>query len=223
MKARGKSLIGKFVIYSAYYGCASITLIPMVIWRYAIKSTIWFYGPLLLLATKGAESDTAKRKDKLIANLSFLDWASLIYAVSVLLIAVVSSIDLTELSLNRDAITEAKSPLTFVAAWYAVDLSPFLERPWSWFQLPAAAIAIGCVIWLNQLKQWREAAGVDADDRYPLNRHPGSTIYYLQRFQQVLVCATTVVGLWYFGQWVHSYGGLPIWAQAISTSIYGAN
>lgn len=114
------------------------------------------------------------------------------------------------------------APASFLLAWYAVDLSELLARPWDWFRLPAAVIAVVCFLWLDQLRRWRIEAGPEADKRYPLDRHPGLTIYYLQRLQQVLVTITAVIGLWYFGQWVHHHGSVPEWFQGVMVSIYGA-
>ena len=104
--------------------------------------------------------------------------------------------------------------------WYFVDLSQLSIRPWDWFRLPAALILIVCFLWLDQLYRWREAAGDKADERYPLDLHPGRTIYYLQRFQQWLVVITCVIGLWYFGAWVHEQGSVPEWAMPVLQSIY---
>jgi len=201
---------------------SSIVWIPAQLWRWSIKSTVWFFGPIFLLLNLGAEADPEKRKINLVRRADVLGWASFLYAVTVIGIAFISAIDLSDVISQKFSIGD-DAPFTALGWWLVIDWGQLVEHLWQWFHLPAVVLAVICFAWLNRLQSMRDAIekrGGSPDDDCSLDSHPGRTIYWLQRLKQYFAVIAMLVGLWYFAKWAHEKGDLPCWLNSILQTVF---
>lgn len=206
------------------YCYAALIFFPAQLWRWSIKSTCWFYAPLYLLSSVGAEKDRQKRKHALAASPGFIGWVAMVYAVVVLLVAIINAVDWGAAFEQWESIGNA-APFSPLAWWFITDWSKFIERPWQWFHLPAAVLTLVCFFWLDQIGRRRKAAIQlsDSPDRYySLSEHPGKTIYRLQRIKQWLVTAAMFTGIWYFSKWAYEFGALPSWIKPFLSTFFSS-
>ena len=203
---------------------AMIVFLPAQLWRFSIKSTCWFYFPIYLLLNFGSVQDRNQRRHRLASSPTVMDILAVVYAVLVILIAVINAVN-WQLASEQWLNIDGSAPFSPLGWWLVIDWSNFFDRPWQWFHLPALLITVVTFFWLDYLRKIRSSAkqlGDQPDKHYPLDNHPGSTIYLLQRVRQSLTTAAMVLGLWYFLQWAHQNDRLPTWILLFTKTIFGS-
>ena len=205
----------------------SIVTLPIfylspLIWRFSLKSTVWFYAPIFLMSKP---SDLAKSDDRLrffTRGPTLWEIWKMCFAVIGITVAVISLIDIfVAFEFWRGLSNEA--PLSPIGWLLVMDWERFLNQPWQWFSLPATFLTVFLYLWVNQIRVHRKAdieLGQDPELHNSAENHPGITIYWLDRLRNVLVVVSLVIGLWYFVKWAYLEDKLTLLNPWLS-SIFG--
>lgn len=173
-----------------------VWFLPTLLWRYSLKSTFWFYLPLILITRPGALKEDAARKIRVDGPSPLYDKLSALFSLSVLVFAVIALIDWGEAwkwfrSLQGDA------PFGPIGWLFVTNWGRLINEPWKWFVLAAAIATLIQYVWIDWLRNQREGArknGFDPDKCHS----PGLGLFWTDRLRNVLVILSFLVGGWYF-------------------------
>jgi len=195
-----------------------IWFIPTLLWRYSLKSTIWFYLLVLLLTRPGALKDEDDRRIRIDSPTPWDERAGLLVATATLAIAFVAFVDWIK-AWELFQTLDGNAPFTVLGWLFVVNWSDFYDEPWKWFSLPAATVTLFLFFWMSRLKSRREGArknNLDPDEKCPL----GDSLYWTDRIKNALVYVSMFVGLIYFTKVSYQAGKLEPLAPVLRT-IFG--
>lgn len=173
-----------------------IWFLPAWLWRFSIKSTSWFYFPLLLMTRDGALMDDGARRIRVDRPSPLYDKLSAIYSSIVLVVAVLSLVDWGG-ALRWSQHLQGDAPFGPVGWLFVTDWVQLSEEPWKWFVLAASVATLAQYVWIDWIRNQRLGArenGFDPNDRHS----PGLSLFWIDRFRNLLVILSIVVGIWYF-------------------------
>ena len=198
--------------------------LPSLLWRYSLKSTCWFYAPLIYIAARGKFADPLHRRLVIDRSPPLLDAGRFMLAIVALGVAFVAFVDW---SFWRDLMgaTEVFSPV----GWLLVlDWGRIWDQPWQIPALCSAALTVGIFLWIDSLRKTRrrlEEQGEDPEtavgNAYSTEHHPGLTLYWLNRLRTVFVTLSLIIGFWYFTKGSYEAGYLTR-IEPMLSSVFGA-
>lgn len=200
-----------------------IFFLPSLVWRYSLKSTAWFYAPLIYLASPDKFADPQHRRLMIDRRIPVFEWLRALYAAIILLTALVVLVDWTGFVALRQHV-EVLTPL----GWLLIlDWGKIWDQPWQIPSFIGAGLTLGIFLWIDHLRTTRERLEKDGQDpetalnrAYSTEHHPGLTLYRLNRLRNVMVFATLGLGLWHFAQ--NSYdAGLLTPLDPVLSTIFG--
>lgn len=182
-----------------------------MLWRWAIKSTAWFYLPLLWARRGWQRLDGeelqiwAKSYNSKLLNRVWLLLGGLSFAVvAVTLFSFQKWLDL------QHTLVEAGAPTTIVGLLSALDWSELLTQPWLWFYIPSYILTIIIFLELDSIaKDIRHGAA------------PGTRLARIKRWmwaanaRAVLTNVGLAVALWYFLDAVEAWGRTKAFLQGL--------
>lgn len=184
---------------------------PAIVWRWAIKSTAWFYLPLLVIGRFGLGIDDDERSKlatvhsgKVLNIVSFL--ISLI-AVGAAAWAMFRPDFLSEMLATTQAQGAPIPPLAYILV---LDWSIIRNQPWQWFYLPSAMISLVLFVAYNAIGR-NIAAGIPS-----VRFH--SKLRFMRRLGNLSLMLTLTglaIALWHFARamwsWQELRDGLLWW------------
>ena len=195
-----------------------IWFIPTLLWRYSLKSTVWFYLLILLLTRPSALKDEDDRKMRIDSSTPWDERVGLLLAAATLAIAFIALVDWLK-ARELFQTLDGNAPFTLLGWLFVVNWSDFYDEPWKWFSLPAAGLTLFLFFWMSRLKSRREGArknNLDPDEKCPL----GKSLYWTDRTKNALVYISFMVGLVYFTKVSYQAGKLDPIAPVLRT-IFG--
>jgi len=185
--------------------------LPSLLWRYSLKSTVWFYAPMIYIAQRGKFGDPEHRRLMIDRSPPLLEWLRALVAVVALTCAAIAFIDwFALLDLMRHVAVFSPVGWLLVLDWGRI-----WDQPWQIPSIASAALTIVIFGWIDILRRNRkrlEETGEDPetamDRAFSTERHPGLTLYYLNRLRTVLVVVSLVIGFWYFAKGSYEAGYL---------------
>jgi len=138
-------------------------------------------------------------------------------------VAVTAAIALTDAFELLEKI-EGIAPITPLGWWLVMDWGYLIDRPWQWFHLSSAVLTLVIICWLSRIRQLRNYSienDISPDKYYSLDKHPGRTIYWLQRINWICVVTAMFIGLWYFARYAHVDDKLPNYLDPFLATIFG--
>ena len=192
--------------------------LPTLLWRYSLKSTVWFYLLILLLTRPGTLKDEDDRKIRIDGPTPWDERAGLLIATATLAIAFIALVDWLK-AWELLQTLDGNAPFTVLGWLFVVNWSDFYDEPWKWFSLSAAALTLFLFFWMSRLKSRREGArknNLDPDEKCPL----GKSLYWTDRTKNALVYISLMVGLVYFTKVSYHAGKLDPIAPVLRT-IFG--
>ena len=175
---------------------------PALLWRWAIKSTAWFYVPLLWSRRgwKQLEGEDLRIWANSYSS-KILNWAWAILgafsiaAVAVTLFSLQKYLDL------RATLSESGAPFTTLGFLKSLDWTELLHQPWLWFYIPSYALTIVIFFALDIIaKDIRVGAA------------PETRVASMKRWmwasnvRSVLTNIGLAIALWYFLDAVDAWG-----------------
>ena len=137
-------IIAILIAFSALY-------LPALLWRWSIKSTAWFYFPLLWVGRGWVQKQGAElvvwgqAYRKVIWN-----WFGLLLTVGLITISLAPIVGWGKL-VQLAAQTRAEgAPFSPFLALFVLDWHSLANQPWNWFYLPAWTLTIWLFLGLDQ-------------------------------------------------------------------------
>lgn len=196
-----------------------IVFTPAYVWRWAIKSTAWFYLPYLITGRGWQRLD-----DK-----ELLAWAKsycgtkwnvigLGYAFVVLLVSLASLLSPERIGSLWERLDAAGAPMTPLAYLFVVDWGRFLEQPWLWCYVPGWIVTVALFFSVDGIVKRIAAAG-DTPSRLPTLRFWmwASNVRFLLTNLGLLVTLLYVASA--FDLWGQAQAMLdPLWSAVFSSA-----
>ena len=134
--------------------------LPAYIWRWAIKSTAWFY--LYLLIVPGGWID--HRSNELVAwgkayTRIKSNWISLLISVALLAVSLAPLVGWIELMSLKENIESRGAPFSLLLIFFVVDWSALLNQPWYWFYIPSFMLTILLFFTIDSINNSLAAGG----------------------------------------------------------------
>ncbi len=178
-----------------------VVFVPSLVWRYSLKSTSWFYAPLVLISTPGKFADPELRKLLIDRHPPAFEKLRLFLSSTALIVALFALVDWPVWN-QWNQQTDIFNPIGWVLV---LDWERFLNQPWQWFSFPSALLTITLYFWVDNIRKSRrriEETKADPevafDHLFSTRYHPGLTIYRLHRVRTTLVVISILVGAWFF-------------------------
>jgi len=185
--------------------------IPALLWRYSLKSTVWFYVPLIYVARRGKFGEPARRRLMIDRSQPPLEWLGAVVAATMLICAILALVDWFAVFGQMQHI-EVLGPFGWLLVF---ELSELWDQPWQIPNILSAILTLVIFFWIGSLRSSRKQlikTGEDPetamDRAFSTERHPGLTLYYLNRLRTVLVVVSLVIGFWYFAKGSYEAGYL---------------
>lgn len=134
--------------------------IPPLIWRFYIKSTAWFYIPLLFVGRGWVNfSDT----ELLIWSKSYvtklINVVSLVIATTLLLTSITSLIIPARFIDIYGNLSDFGAPMTPLGVVFVLDWEALLSQPWQWFYLPSWLLTVAIFLLVDiEVKEIRNGS-----------------------------------------------------------------
>ena len=168
---------------------------PVMLWRWAVKSTAWFYLPLLWVRRGWQQLD---REELQIWARSYsskaLNWVWLVLGLISIAAVTVTLFSLHNYLALQQQLNQTGAPTTFLGFLYALEWSELLELPWLWFYLPSYVLTVIIFFALD---------GIAKDIRHG-DARPETRAALMQKWmwaanaRAVLTNTGLAVALWYF-------------------------
>lgn len=177
-------------------------LLPSLLWRLSLKSTVWFYIPIFLMSQQGALADPEARKIQLTSEPPLLTTWGFYVSVFGLMLAVVAAINLVTAYDIWQGL-DGEAPFSPIAWLFVVDWGYFINQPWKWFSFPATILTVVMYLWADHIRKRRD--GIKKNDLNPdelcnIDGTIGTTIYRMDRARNALVIMSFLIGLWFFAK-----------------------
>lgn len=116
---------------------------PAMLWRWAIKSTAWFYLPLLWVRRgwQLREGEDLQVWAKSYSS-KFLNWFCLLAGLIAIAAVTVTLFSLERYLTLQQQLDQAGAPTTILGIPYSLELSELLKLPWLWFYLPSYILTL---------------------------------------------------------------------------------
>ena len=177
-----------------------------ILWRLALKSTFWLYGPVLFIAHPGSLGGRAAREEWLTRDKTA--WERLLFwaALALFALAVLTLLDPGDLvALWRES-KAAGVPFDLLTWSLALDWEALRSQPWRWFSLANLACALAVFLWRDALAK-RLANG----EALALRGWPVGALVRLARAQIAFFVGYWLLSLIYFVPFMVESGRAPGW------------
>jgi hypothetical protein len=176
---------------------------PAMLWRWSIKSTAWFYIPLLWvrrgwLSLEGEDlriwAQSYSRKA--------LNWLWLLFGGMSFAALGASLFSLEKYLAMKQATDDANAPMTFIGVLSSLNWADLLTQPWMWFYIPSYALTIYLFFALDSIAA-EIRAGAAPDSRLPQI----ARLKWAANARAVFTNIGLALALWYF------LGAVDAWGQ----------
>ncbi|MEM8572053.1 MAG: hypothetical protein AAGG56_14280 [Pseudomonadota bacterium] len=186
---------------------------PAIIWRWAIKSTAWFYIPLLWSRRgwqqlEGEELQIwAKSYSAKVVNWIWLLSGGLSFAaVTVTLFSFEKYLDL------QSKVSAGGAPLTLLGFFVSLNWADLLYQPWLWFYLPSYALTIAIFFALDNIAKEIRAGAPPASRAASMRRW-----MWASNVRSALTNIGLAIALWYFLNAVDAWGQIKAFGARLLT------
>ncbi|MCE8438386.1 hypothetical protein [Rhodovulum sulfidophilum] len=175
---------------------------PAMLWRWAIKSTAWFYLPLLWSRRGWRRLEGEELRIWANAYSSkILNWVWLIFGGLSFAAVAGTLFSLQKYLSLKDRLSAEGAPFTVLGFLSSLDWADLLHQPWLWFYIPSYALTIIIFFALDNIAK---DIRVGAD--------PASRMTHMERWmwasnlRSVLTNIGLGIALWYFLDAVDAWG-----------------
>ena len=199
----------------ALLGIATLFL-PSLLYRYSLKSTCWFYAPLIYVAHLPAKlRDGDERLLWIRMQLSRpVIWLRLALAILTLTLAVFAAIDPDKLGSLLQAMGAGDLPGNPFALAFVLDWSSF--QPWHYFTLPSAILTLILFGQHSDLRARLTHGG--AVDPFGVKVR---ALFAAERLRSLCVAGWLVLAFYYTAGWLYQCAGLTGWLARVFAMAYG--
>jgi hypothetical protein len=171
-----------------------IFFVPAVLWRWAIKSTAWFYLPLLW-AGRGWQQLEGEKLQIWAKSYSskFINWFWLFLGGLSFAAVTVTLFSFQKWLALQQTLSETGAPTTFIGFLSTLDWLELLEQPWLWFYIPSYALTIFIFFALDSIAKEIRAGAPSAAKTGLMQRW-----MWAANARAVLTNIGLAIALWYF-------------------------
>lgn len=172
------------------------------LWRWSIKSTAWFYLPLLWV---GLGWQNIHGEDLLVWTKGYsqkwLNKVGMFFAAILLLSSIVSLIVPGYYFDLQRTLEDAGAPLPVIGWAFVLDWQSFAAQPWQWFYLPSWIMTL-VLFFLLDNQAADISAGAEAEQRLPTLRR----LMWFSNARTALTNVGLLIALFYFLTAVDAWG-----------------
>ncbi|MGB0798474.1 MAG: hypothetical protein ACPGRD_04055, partial [Planktomarina sp.] len=181
--------------------------LPALLYRYSIKSTCWFYLPLIYLTTKLPETRMiwARAYPR-----EVMTWVSVIMALITAVLFAFAAVQPEKLAELLAAAKLDLLPISPFGLLFVVSIPDM--QPWQYFTLPSAAITLFLFRWLDKLTKWHDKGANYTNDSWQVR-----LAVYANRGKTICVVCWLAIALYYTLGFFLDTCSLPAWAEWIMT------
>ncbi|AZL59690.1 hypothetical protein EI545_13120 [Tabrizicola piscis] len=184
---------------------------PLLIWRWSIKSTAWFYFPYLLL---GWGWSNARGYDLVVwcraYGRTLWNWVALILAILLLASSVAPLIGWVQLESLAREIKENGGPVSPIVGLLVLDWHSLAVQPWYWFYLPSWCLTIFLFLAINKISAELAAGGDQHSRIVTLGRY-----LWISNLRCVLTNIGLATALFYFLYAIDAWGRTMEFVQSL--------
>lgn len=177
---------------------------PILIWRWAVKSTAWFYFPYLVL---GWGWSNAHGSELLVWGRAYgralWNWVAMLLSVVLLFVALAPLIGWNQLAALANEIKENGGPVSPIVGLLVLDWRSLGQQPWYWFYLPSWCLTIWLFFAINRISAELAVGGDEHSRISTLSR-----FLWVSNLRFVLTNVGLATALFYFLRAIDAWGRL---------------
>lgn len=185
---------------------APILFLPPILYRWSLKSTWWFYLPLVYLLYRPVWVTIDKeRKARITARPGILyEWVFFLIAFGTVFFAILGWIDYKGLATSLAASRDGAFPLSPFILPFVLNLEG--TEIWHWLSVTSAGLTVFIFLWAQSLIAYEKRGSVLGSRTWPL-----WAIFYLDRLRTLVVVTLLITAAFFTFQWHHKACALPTW------------
>lgn len=176
--------------------------------RLSVKSTTWFYWPILLMLGWKKRNTISDRSNWITGHRSGLETLLFIWSLGVLIIALLTLVDFkpwTDLSQVFTSSNESTANpfhlINSITLYFVFDLKEvavLMDKPWKIFSLINSLVVVSLIMWLGEIRRNQNAElKRTGKEFYDINEMPVMILVLLSRVSTILLVSYFATVLWY--------------------------